>query len=74
MREGYVPIRDVVEEMDFFFLQGQGGPNRVNGRITPTFVEEPSVLIKLVEEVEIGIGSQPVKVADLEIGPLYQVS
>ena len=71
MCKGYMPVGDIVEEMDLFLLQGQGGANRMDGGVAPSFVEEASVLVELVEEVEIGVRSQPVEIADFEVGPLY---
>ena len=70
MRKGDMPIRDVVEEMDFFFFQGQRRGDGVHGGVAPTLVEEPAVLVELREVVDVGFGAQPVEVADLEVGPL----
>ena len=70
MRKGDMPVCDIVEEMDLFLLQGQCGADGMDGRIAPAFIEEAAVLVELVEEVEIGIGTQPVEIADFEVGPL----
>lgn len=39
-------------------------------RITPSLVEETAILIQDIEEIEIGLRSQPIKVTDFKIGPL----
>jgi hypothetical protein len=46
VRERDVVIRDIVEEMDLFFLQEKTGSDRMNRGISPTFVEEPSILVE----------------------------
>jgi hypothetical protein len=40
-------------------------------RIAPSLVEEPAVLVERFEEVNVGFRSEPVEVADFEIGPLW---
>ena len=71
MREWDMPVGDIVEEVDLFLLQGQSGGNGMDGGIAPSFIEEASVLVELVEEVEIGVRSQPIEIADFEVGPLH---
>lgn len=65
-----VVIGDVVEEMDFFLLEKEGGGNRVHGSVAPALVEEAAVAVERVEVVEVGLGPEPVEVADFEVGPL----
>jgi hypothetical protein len=38
-------ISDVVEEVDFFFLQKQPSSNGVDGSISPSLIEETAILI-----------------------------
>jgi hypothetical protein len=68
--EWYVIIRDVVKELDFIFVQQETGSNRVYRSITPALVEESAILVKGFEKVNIGFGPEPIKVSDLEVGPL----
>ena len=74
VREGYMPVPDVVKEMNLVLVQHQTGSNGMNGRVSPSLVEEAAILVQLVEEVEIWLRSQPVEIADLEVGPLDTVS
>lgn len=39
-------------------------------RITPSLVEESAILIQDIEEIEIRLRSQPIKIANFEVGPL----
>lgn len=55
--EGYVVIRNIVEEVNFFLLQEQTGCDRMDRRITPTLIEEASILVERFKEVEIWLGS-----------------
>lgn len=57
VREGYMPVPDVVEEMDFVFVQHQAGSNRMNGRVSPPLVEKAAILVELIKEVEIWLRS-----------------
>lgn len=70
VRERDVVIGDVVEEMEFFLLEQEGGGDGVHRSVAPPFVEEAAVVVERVEVVEVGLGAQPVKVADFEVGPL----
>ncbi len=53
VREGNMVVRDIVEKVDFLLLQEQTSSNRMDRCITPTLVEESSILVKTLEEVEI---------------------
>ena len=72
--EWHVPVGNVVEEVDLIFVEREGGSEGVNGGIAPPLVEESTVPIKLVEEVYVIRGPEPVKVADFEVGPLITES
>ena len=41
----------------------------MHGSIAPSFVEETTSMVERGEEVDVGVGAEPVKVADLEVGP-----
>lgn len=70
MCERDVIIRDVVKEMDFFFFEQEAGGDGVDGGVAPSLVEEAAVFVELLEVVEVGFGSEPIQVADFEVGPL----
>lgn len=40
-------------------------------RITPSLIEETAILIQDIEEIKVGLRSQPIKVPNLKIGPLF---
>ena len=74
VREGHVPVADVVEEVDLVAVEQQACPDRVHGRVSPPLIEEPAVFVERVEEVDVGLRPQPVEVADFEVGPLKKYS
>lgn len=56
VRKGNMVVPNVVEEMYLFFLQHQTRSNGVYRCVTPSFVEEATVLVQGSKEVEIGLG------------------
>lgn len=54
MREWNVVIGNVIEEMDFLFLEQKSGCNGVHRSITPSFVEESAVFIQGLEIIYVG--------------------
>lgn len=74
VRKGDVIIGNVFKEMDLFFFEEEAGGNGVDWSIAPAFVEEPTVLIERFEKVNVRLRSEPVQVADFEVGPLIIVS
>jgi hypothetical protein len=68
--ERNVVVGNVVEEMDLIFVQEETGSNRMYWCITPTFIEKSTILVKRFKVVEVGFGSEPIKVSDFEVGPL----
>lgn len=67
--EGDVVVGDIVEEVNLVLLQHQSCGQRMDGRITPSLVEETTGAIEGLEIVDVGLGSEPVKVTNLKIGP-----
>jgi hypothetical protein len=67
MGEGNVIVRDVIEKVDFVLFQHQGCGNGVDRSIAPALIKESAVTVERVEVVEVGLGSEPVEVADLEV-------
>jgi hypothetical protein len=65
-----VIVGDVVEEVDFVLLQHQTCGNGVHWRISPALVEETAILVQRLEVVNVRLGSEPVQVTDLKVGPL----
>jgi len=74
MGEGDVVVGDVLEEMDLVLWQQEAGSDGMDRRIAPTLVEEPAVLVELVEEINVSLRSKPVEVSDLEVRPLFGIS
>ncbi len=70
VRKRDVIVGNVVEKVNLLFSQEKSGGDGVDGSISPSFVEETSILVQRLEIIEVGLGSKPVEVADFEIGPL----
>lgn len=70
MREWDMIVRDVVEKVNLLFLQHEPSSDRVDRSIAPALVEEAAILVKAVEKVDVLLRSKPIKVSNLEIGPL----
>lgn len=60
MRERYVVICNVVEEMDLILLEQQTGGNGVHGRVSPSLVEKSAILVETLEEISVCFGSKPI--------------
>lgn len=70
MREGDMIVAKVVEEMNLIPWQEKCSSNGVYRSVAPTFVEKATLLVEESEVVDVGLGSQPVEIADFEIRPL----
>jgi hypothetical protein len=70
MGKWYVVVSDIIKEVYLLLLQEQAGGNRVDGSITPTFVEESSIPVERLEVVDVCLRSQPIEIANFEVGPL----
>lgn len=70
VREGDVIVRNVLKEVNLIFRQSESCGDRVDWRVSPSFVEETSVAIEGIEVVEIRRRSEPVETTDFEVGPL----
>jgi len=68
--EWNVVVGNVVEKVDFLLGQEKTGSNGVYRGIAPSFVEEAPVFVKTCEEVNVGVRTKPVQVANLKVGPL----
>lgn len=72
MGEWDVIVCDIVEEVNFILLEQKTCSDRVDGSISPSFVEESTLLIQMLKVIEICLGSEPVEIADFEVGPLVK--
>lgn len=68
--ERNVPVAKVLKEVNLLLGQQKTSSNRVDWGITPSLVEEATIVVELLEVVNVGLGAEPVQVADLEVGPL----
>lgn len=73
MSERDVPVGNVVEEMNVALVQQESSCNGVNWGIAPSFIKEATVTVKRFEEVNVRLASEPVQIADLEVGPKMAV-
>jgi len=74
MGERDVIISNIVEEVYFLFFQEKTGGDGMHRCITPTFVEESTILIEGLKIVEICLRTEPVEVTNFKIGPLSEKS
>lgn len=71
--ERNVVVGNVVEEMDLLLVKQDTSGDRVDRSISPAFVEETSVLVKRLEEIDVSLAAEPVQVANFKVGPLHVV-
>lgn len=55
--EWNVVVTDVIEMMDLVLVQKQCSSNRMDRGVTPSFVEEPTSMIQMIEELCVGFTS-----------------
>jgi hypothetical protein len=67
----YMEISKVVEEMDIPFGEEEGGCDGVDGGIAPSFVEEATFVIEVVEECSVTLVPPQMQRRNFEIGPLF---
>ena len=70
MGKGYVVVGNLVPEVQLFFLEEQASGNRMDRRVTPSFIVEAACPVEKVKVVQVLLGSQPIQAADLKIRPL----
>lgn len=70
MREWYMVVGDIIEEVDFLLPEEECGSDGVHWSISPSFVKESAIFVKSIEVIQIGWRSQPVEVPNFEIRPL----
>lgn len=69
MGEGDVPVRNVVEKVDFLLFEQEGSAKRVDWSITPSLVEETTSPVEILEVISISRRPQPVKRTDFKVTP-----
>lgn len=68
--EGDVPVGNVVEELNLALVEHQAGSNGVHGSISPSLVEETTILVERLKKVNVLLASQPLQAPNLKVGPL----
>lgn len=53
--EGNVVVGDIVEEVNLVLRQHETGGDGVHRRVTPTLVEETTILVEGLEVVDVGL-------------------
>jgi hypothetical protein len=68
-------IPNVSEPVYLGLVLEQAKGDAVDRGITPALVEETTVLIQGLEEIDVSLAAQPLQTSNLEVGPLdYHVS
>jgi hypothetical protein len=67
-------VANFIKEVDLLLFEHESGCYRVNRSITPSFIEEATVMIQRIEIIDVFRRPQPLKATDFEIGPLKIVS
>ena len=67
MGERNVPVGNIVEEMDLLLVVHEPCRDGVYWGITPSLVEEATILIQGFEEVNIRLAAQPLQATNLEV-------
>lgn len=74
MSERNVIVGDILEEVNLLLLKEKTSSDRVDRSITPSLVEETTVLVKRLEEIEVRLASEPGQATNLKVGPLNSIS
>lgn len=53
MAERNMIVRDIVEEVDVFLVEHERCSDGMHRSVTPSFVEEATILIEFLEEIKI---------------------
>lgn len=65
----HVVVGDVVKKVEFILVEHDTSRDRVHRSVAPTLVEESTVVVEGVEEIDVSIAAEPVEVTNLEVGP-----
>jgi hypothetical protein len=69
MSERNVIVGDILEEVNLLLLKEKTSSDRMDRSITPSLVEETTVLVKRLEEIEVRLASEPGQATNLKVGP-----
>jgi hypothetical protein len=72
--KGDVIVSNILEEVELILLKEKTSSNRVHGSITPSLVEETTVLVQRLKEVKVRLAAEPRQAANFKVGPLNTVS
>lgn len=72
--EWNVPVTDIVEEVNLLFGEEKRGCDGVDRSISPSLIKEAAFVIKVLEEITVCLGTQPVQVTNFEVGPLVRLA
>lgn len=72
--EGDVVVSNILEEVELLLLKEKTSSNRVHRSITPSLIEETTVLVQRLKEVEIRLAAEPRQTTNFKVGPLNTVS
>lgn len=64
-------VSNIFEEVNLVFGREQSSGDRMDRRIAPPFIIEASLLVEVIEKVDIRLGPPEVEIADLKVGPDY---
>lgn len=72
VRKRHMPVGNVVEKVYLLLRQHQTSSDRVHRRVAPALVEKTTIPIQAVEKVDIGLGPEPIEIANFKVGPLVK--
>ena len=67
MRKWDVVVCNIVEKVDFFFLEHQTSSDGVDRSIAPALVEKSAIAVQRIEIVDVGFRPEPVEIANLKV-------
>jgi hypothetical protein len=67
--ERNVVIGNILEKVNLLLLEEKTSSDRVDGRITPSLVEETTILVKRLKEIEVRLAAKPGQATNFKVGP-----
>jgi hypothetical protein len=67
--EGDVVVSNILKEVELLLFKEKTSSNRVHGSITPSLIEETTVLIQRLKEVEVRLAAEPRQATNFKVGP-----
>lgn len=65
-----VEVANIIEKVKSASIEEERNSNGMNGRVSPSLVEESSCFVEPFKIVEVRLGSPETKVADFKVGPI----